>query len=169
MLLSKDTGRFFLGSYTVLLPTISKFWRLSLNSGAERNMNIKFGYTIIYVPSVKEALDFYKRAFGFEIKMILDSGEWGELNTGATTLSFAAHEMGRINLDDKYQKADIKELPFGIELSFITDDVQAVFDRAVSAGAIPLREPAEKPWGQTVSYVRAMDGTVIEIATQVGE
>jgi lactoylglutathione lyase len=131
-------------------------------------MNIRFGYTIIYVSSVEEALDFYKRAFGFETKMILDSKEWGELDTGDTTLAFAAHEMGRINLDDKYQKADINELPFGIELSFITDNVQAAFDKAVAAGAIPIREPSEKPWGQTVSYVRSMDGTVIEIATQVG-
>ncbi|MEJ2247176.1 MAG: VOC family protein [Acidobacteriota bacterium] len=129
---------------------------------------MRFGYTIIYVSSVEEALDFYKRAFGFETKMILDSKEWGELDTGDTTLAFAAHEMGRINLDDKYQKADINELPFGIELSFITDNVQAAFDKAVAAGAIPIREPSEKPWGQTVSYVRSMDGTVIEIATQVG-
>jgi lactoylglutathione lyase len=131
-------------------------------------MNIRFGYTIIYVSSVEEALDFYKRAFGFETKMILDSKEWGELDTGDTTLAFAAHEMGRINLDDKYQKADINELPFGIELSFITDNVQSAFDKAVAAGAIPIREPSEKPWGQTVSYVRSIDGTVIEIATQVG-
>jgi lactoylglutathione lyase len=132
-------------------------------------MDIKFRYTIIYVPSVEEALDFYKRAFGFETKMMLDSKEWGELDTGDTTLAFATHEMGRINLDDKYQKADINKLPFGIELSFITDDVQAAFDRAVAAGATPVREPATKPWGQTVSYVRSIDGTVVEIATQVGE
>lgn len=132
-------------------------------------MNIKFRYTIIYVSSVEEALDFYKRAFGFETKMILDSKEWGELDTGNTTLAFATHEMGRINLDDKYQKADINDPPFGIELSFITDNVRAAFDKAVSAGALPIREPSEKPWGQTVSYVRSIDGTVIEIATQVGE
>ena len=77
--------------------------------------------------------------------------------------------MGKINLGDKYQKADINNPPFGIELSFITDDVPAAFDRAVASGAIPVREPAKKPWGQTVSYVRSIDGTVIEIATQVGE
>jgi uncharacterized glyoxalase superfamily protein PhnB len=132
-------------------------------------MYINFKYTIIYVSSVEETLDFYSRAFGFETRMILDSKEWGELETGSTTLAFATHEMGRINLDDKYQKADINELPFGIELSFITDDVRAAFDKAVAAGAIPIREPAETPWGQTVSYVRSIDGTVIEIATQVGE
>lgn len=132
-------------------------------------MNINFKYTIIYVSSVEETLAFYKKAFGFETKMMLDSKEWGELETGSTTLAFATHEMGRINLDDKYQKANINELPFGIELSFITDDVRAAFDKAVTAGAIPIREPAEKPWGQTVSYVRSIDGTVIEIATQVGE
>lgn len=132
-------------------------------------MGIKFKYTIIYVSSVEETLAFYGKAFGFETKMMLDSKEWGELETGDTTLAFATHEMGRINLDDRYQKADINAPPFGIELSFITDDVRAAFDKAVAAGAIPVKEPTEKPWGQTVSYVRSIDGTVIEIATQVGE
>lgn len=132
-------------------------------------MNLNFKYTIIYVSSVEETLAFYNRAFGFETRMMLDSGEWGELETGSTTLAFASHEMGRINLDDRYRKASIHDLPFGIELSFITKDVRAAFDRAVAAGAVPIREPAVKPWGQTVSYVRSIDGTVIEIATQVGE
>ena len=50
---------------------------------------MKFGYTIIYVSSVEEMLAFYKRAFGFETKNILDSGDWRELSTGSTTLAFA--------------------------------------------------------------------------------
>ena len=128
---------------------------------------MRFGYTIIYVSSVEETLAFYNKAFGFETKFVLDSKEWGELSTGDTTLAFATHEMGKINLDDKYQKADMDDYPFGFELSFITDDVQAAFDRAVSAGAVSIREPEVKPWGQTVSYVRSIDGTIIEIATQV--
>ena len=31
---------------------------------------MKYGYTIIYVSSVEETLEFYKKAFGFDIKFI---------------------------------------------------------------------------------------------------
>jgi lactoylglutathione lyase len=128
---------------------------------------MKFGYTIIYVSSVEETLEFYKEAFGFETKFILESKEWGELDTGETTLAFAAHKMGDINLGGKYHKANMDDLPFGIELSFLTDDVKAAFKRATAAGAVVIREPEEKPWGQIVGYVRSLDGTIIEIATPI--
>ncbi|MFC1838757.1 VOC family protein [Thermodesulfobacteriota bacterium] len=130
---------------------------------------MKFGYTIIYVSSVVDTLDFYNKAFGFQTKFILESKDWGELSTGDTTLAFATHKMGEINLEGKYHKADMNDMPFGIELSFLTDDVEAAFERAVNAGAVPIREPEEKPWGQVVCYVRSMDGTIIEIATPVPE
>lgn len=48
---------------------------------------MKFGYTIIYVSSVPESLDFYKEAFGFETRFLHESGQYGELDTGETTLS----------------------------------------------------------------------------------
>lgn len=130
---------------------------------------MKFGYTIIYVHSVEETLDFYKRAFGFETKKMLESGDWGELSTGDTTLAFATHKMGGINLEGKYHKADLKDVPFGFELSFLTDDVEAAYDKAIAAGAISVRKPERKPWGQVVSYVRSIDGSVVEIATPIEE
>ncbi len=130
---------------------------------------MKFGYTIIYVSSVEETLEFYKNAFGFEIKFIFESKDWGELSTGDTTLAFAAHKMGDINLAGRYHKADMNDLPFGMELSFLTDNVAAAFEKAIAAGAVPIKEPEEKPWGQVVSYVRAIDGTIIEIATPVSD
>ena len=130
---------------------------------------MKFGYTIIYVSSVEEALNFYNRAFGFKTKKILDSGDWGELSTGDTTLAFATHKMGDINLEGKYHRADLNDVPFGFELSFLTDDVEAAYSKAVAAGAISISKPEIKPWGQTVSYVRSIDGTVIEIATPITE
>ena len=126
---------------------------------------MKYGYTIVYVASVEETLDFYKKAFGFDVKFIHESKAYGELQTGATTLAFASHEMGNMNLDGKYSKANINEKPFGIELAFVTEDVTASYEKAVSAGALPIKEPEEKPWGQVVGYVRAMDGSIIELCT----
>ena len=128
---------------------------------------MKYGYTIIYVSSVVETLEFYKKAFGFEIKFLHESKAYGELATGETTLAFASHELGDVNLGGTYSKADINDLPFGMELSFITEDVEAAFKKAVEAGAVPIKEPRAKPWGQVVGYVRAMDGSIIELGTPI--
>lgn len=126
---------------------------------------MKYGYTIIYVSSVEETLEFYKKAFGFDIKFIHESKAYGELDTGETTLAFASHDMGDMNLDGKYSKANINDKPFGIEFAFVIKDVSAAFEKAVSSGAVPLKEPEKKPWGQIVCLVRAMDGSIIELCS----
>ena len=129
---------------------------------------MEYGYTIIYVSSVEDTLAFYTRAFGFGLKFIHESKAYGELETGGTTLAFASHEMGDMNLGGKYSKADINDKPFGMELAFVTEDVPADFEKAVAAGAVPLKEPQIKPWGQVVGYVRAIDGSIIELCSPIG-
>jgi lactoylglutathione lyase len=52
---------------------------------------MKYRYTIIYVSSVEETLEFYKKAFAFDVKFIHESKAYGELQTGETTLAFASH------------------------------------------------------------------------------
>ena len=128
---------------------------------------MKFGYTITYVSSVEETLDFYNKALGFNIKFIHESKDYGELDTGETTLAFASHAMGEMNLGGQYSKSDINDKPFGLELAFVTEDVPTAFEKAVSSGALPLKEPEEKPWGQIVGYVRAIDGAIIELCTPI--
>ena len=128
---------------------------------------MKFGYTIVYVPSVVDALRFYQDAFGFETRFLHESGEYGELETGATVLAFASHDLGKMNLDGKYQKANISPYPLGVELAFVTDDVQAAYDKALAAGAQRIKPPVQKPWGQTVAYVRAAEGSLIEICSHI--
>ena len=126
---------------------------------------MKFGYTIVYDTSVTEALTFYRAAFGFETRFLHDSNQYGELETGATVLAFATHEMGEMNLGGKYQKTDPQAAPLGIELAFVSDNVAAAYARAVAAGAIPIKAPVEKPWGQIVAYVRAKEGSLIELCS----
>lgn len=129
---------------------------------------MKYGYTIIYVSSVEETLEFYNKAFGFDVKFVHESKAYGELDTGETTLAFASHEMGDMNLGGKYSKANINSDPFGIELAFVTEDVSAAYKKAVESGAIPLKEPEKTPWGQLVGYVRAVDGSIIELCSPIG-
>ena len=55
--------------------------------------------------------------------------------------------------------------PAGAEVAFVSDDVQASYDKALKAGAVSYDEPRQKPWGQTVAYVRDINGFLVEICS----
>ncbi len=58
---------------------------------------MQLGYTIVYVPDVEASLAFFETAFGLSRRFLHESGTYGELDTGATTLSFAAQALGDLN------------------------------------------------------------------------
>ncbi len=129
---------------------------------------MKFGYTIVYVPSVEASLAFFQEAFGFTRRFLHESGAYGELATGETTLAFAAHELGEMNFPSGHVAAHSSERPLGVELAFVTIDVPSAHAKAIAAGARQLSAPVARPWGQVVSYVRCPDGTLVELCTPVG-
>lgn len=126
---------------------------------------MKLKYTILYVESVEESLAFYERAFGQARAMLHPSGDYGELATGATTLSFSSRRL-MTELGKTPGAPDPKTPVF--EIAFETDDVPAAYERAVAAGARPLQPPREEAWGQTTSYVADPDGYMVEICSPVG-
>ena len=128
---------------------------------------MKFGYTIVYVPDVAASLSFFEAAFGFPVRFLHESGTYGELDTGATTLSFAAHELAAMNFATGHVEASASAKPLGMEVGFVTDDVAAAHTKALSLGATELSAPTAKPWGQVVSYLRCPDGTLVELCTPV--
>ena len=129
---------------------------------------MQFGYTIVYVADPGASLAFFERAFGLARRFLHESGTYGELETGATTLAFAQHAIARDNLGRDYVTADVSAAPLGMEIGLLSDDVPAAVQRAVDAGATLLKAPATKPWGQTVAYVRTPDGTLVELCTPMG-
>ncbi len=135
---------------------------------SQKALFMKLGYVIAYVPQVAESLAFFERAFGFSRRFLHESGAYGELSTGETTLAFAAHELGAMNFTQGYVAASSAAQPLGMQVSLVTDDVPAAHARALAAGAIELNGPASKPWGQVVSYVRCPAGTLVEICSPVG-
>lgn len=128
---------------------------------------VKFGYTILYVQNVEKSVAFYENAFGFSRKFVTPESDYGELSTGETTISFASKELAAQNLKDGFIESTLDNKPFAIELGFITDDVPVLVQKATSFGAVLVKEPTEKPWGQIVAYVRDLDGFLIEICTEV--
>ncbi len=128
---------------------------------------MKFGYTIIYVSDVNNSLSFFEEAFGLTRKFVHESGLYGELETGETTLAFAAHSLGSTNLGGGYIAGDKTDQPLGIEIALVTHSVDQDHQRAIEAGASELQKPTSKPWGQVVSYLRCPDGTLVELCTPV--
>ncbi|WP_314244768.1 VOC family protein [Empedobacter tilapiae] len=128
---------------------------------------VKLGYTILYVSDVEKSIEFYEKAFGFNRKFITPENDYGELSTGETTISFVSKDLANSNLKNGFIESSQLEKPFGIELALITDDVQKVIDRAIELGALVAEEAIQKPWGQTVSYIRDIDGFLLEICTPI--
>ena len=126
---------------------------------------ISFPYTIVYVNDVEKTISFYEKAFCFKSKFNSPENEYGELDTRATTLSFAAVSLAKKNLPDGFIQPTPSGKPFGIEIAFATKDVENVYNNAIGAGATAVSPAQTKPWGQTVAYVRDMDGVLIEICT----
>ena len=127
---------------------------------------MKFKFTILYVENVEETLAFFCEAFGFKQKMLHESGDYGELDTGPTTLSFSS-----LALMKKLGKSPARAVagkPI-FEIAFETGDVPAGVARARAAGAKLIQDAEVMPWGQTTAYVCDKNGFLIEICTPVGD
>ena len=124
-----------------------------------------FKYTILYVEQVAATLKFYEDAFGFKAGFLHESGDYGELVTGATKIAFSSRELMR-SLGKNPSRADPKSPSF--EIAFETDDVSGALEKAVAAGATLVMEPRQQPWGQTISYVSDLNGFLVEICSPVG-
>ncbi len=128
---------------------------------------MRFGYTIIYVPDVEAALFFYEHVFQLKRLFLHESKQYGELATGSTKLAFASEALAESNdLPFITNRNNTDKAP-GIEIAFVADDVDLAYKYALSAGATHVKEPVEKPWGQTVAYVRDLNGVIVEICSQL--
>ena len=92
---------------------------------------MRFGYTILYVRDVAASLEFYERAFDQKRRFLHESGQYAELETGATTLAFAGRELAALSVPAAFQPPEADSSAPAFEVCFVTDDVQAAFTRAV--------------------------------------
>jgi len=126
---------------------------------------MKYAYTILYVENVAETIEFYKKVFGFNLKFLTPENDYGELISGETTISFASIELGNSNFKNGFEKINNSGKPFGVQLSFTTENIESDFKNAIKSGATEFEPLTEKPWGQKVGYLRDNNGFLIEICT----
>jgi uncharacterized glyoxalase superfamily protein PhnB len=130
--------------------------------------------TVIYVDDVAPVLEFYGAAFGCEIRFydadVQLAGrtpgaryQFAEVATEGGTLQFGTSALG-VLLMPGFEPSPTGG-PLGIEIAFTCADVQSAFDRAVGAGATTVRPPSQMPWGQTVAYVRSIEGTYVGLCS----
>lgn len=132
--------------------------------------------TVIYVDDIAAVLEFYRDAFGCETKFYDadvqleerrpgDTYQFAEVVTQGGTLQFATPALGAL-LMPGFARSPTGQ-PEGVEIAFTCLDVQAAFDQAVGAGATSVKAPAQMPWGQTVAYVRSMEGTYVGLCSRL--
>ena len=126
---------------------------------------MQLGYILLYVADVEKTVVFYESAFGLKRKMVHESG-YAEMETGSTTLAFVKHDAAE-GLGIEFRKTTPDGPAAAFDIALVTEDVRPAFDRAVEAGAKAVTPPEAKPWGQTVSYVRDLDGFLVEICSPV--
>jgi lactoylglutathione lyase len=128
---------------------------------------MRLGYIILYVADVTAAVEFYERAFGLARRFVHESGAYAEMKTGATALAFA-NESFVAGQGLAFCRNRLASQPAGAEIALVAKDVPAAFARAVEFGAVEVARPYNKPWGQTVAYVRDSDGFLVEICSPIG-
>ena len=128
---------------------------------------MKLGYVISYVDDVEITMAFYEKAFQLAPAFLHESKTYGELDTGFTKLAFCSKELAKSNGVD-FVENSLDTQPPGIEIALVCDDVESAFKLACDAGAVSVKNPSKKPWGQTVAYVRDINGVLVELCTPVG-
>ena len=126
--------------------------------------SLKFRYTILYVENVQDTLKFYEAAFGFNVSLLHESGDFGALDTGETVLAFSS-----LKLMDALGKNPIpveKNKP-SFEIAFETQNISAALSKALDAGATLVQDVEHMPWGQTTAYVTDNNGFLVELCTPI--
>jgi len=109
---------------------------------------------IHFVPDVGEAMRFYE-ALGLEVRARARTGHWIEL----------AAAGGELALHDTATAADGQGRE-GMLVNFIAEEpLEAVERRLRAAGFPPQGSVVDQAWGRSL-FVRAPDGTVVQIDEQ---
>lgn len=131
-----------------------------------KSETMKLGYILKYVNDVSATVIFYEAAFGIKARFIHESGTYAEMETGSTALGFVDAKFAAGN-GAHFETVSLEKSPPGIEVGFISNDVAKSYEKAIAAGAIAIVNPTQKPWGQIVSYVRDLNGFLVEICSTV--
>jgi lactoylglutathione lyase len=129
---------------------------------------LQFRVSVLIVRDVPAAVSFYEQAFGLGLHYMHPARGYAELETGTTLLAF----LGEAFLDEAALLGGLRTRPNRPELDPVaahialwSNEIDRDWSRALAAGAVLVKPLEQKPWGQTVGYLRDQDGIVVELCT----
>jgi len=126
-------------------------------------------FVTLCVEDLNGMLAFYRDAFGLKVKFVHESGQYAEMDTGATVLAFSQTELASSLITCGYEKASLTRKPGNILIGIEPEDVRQTLHAALSHGATLVADAELKPWGWLSAMVRDPEGNVVEIAREVRE
>ncbi len=128
-----------------------------------------FANTVVWVPDVQRAADFYTKVFGIKVLFKMDLGThwWLEMNSGVTHLSFASEKQAMEFTQGKLHRNRKAAVPAAIALTMRVKDLQAALQRATTAGGVVVAPPKQQPWGLVEARVRDPDGVLVAVVSPV--
>jgi lactoylglutathione lyase len=113
------------------------------------------------------ALRLYRDVFGLEVLMDLDEqggrGVILEVPTATLELLDPAH-AGMVDEVEVGRRLDVR-----VRIAAEVEDLEDAADAVTGAGAQPLAQPVETPWGDRNQRFRARDGLQLTLFQRVGE
>lgn len=126
---------------------------------------LQLAAAVIYTDDAAATVAFYERATG--LTPTFYDRELGFAMLGPEpAVAIASHAAGKLMMEAGYAPVQSDRVR-GTELGFWAEDVPAAFETAVRAGATALTSPRKMPWGQTVAYVEAPEGTILGFLTRM--
>lgn len=126
------------------------------------NRDVRHVLTILAVENVRETVDFYRAAFGWEISV--DTPVYVELSIpGGQRLGIYEREGFARNIGRAPARLAAGEIA-PTELYFHTEDLLPAIERLRRAGARELSPLAPRPWGDEAAYFADPAGNVLVLA-----
>ena len=119
----------------------------------------------IFVKDMGKMIRFYRDVLGFEIKEDENASNVYLIKDDTLFLFYGRDDFEKMT-SKRYEY--VKGLNGHFEIALYVDTFEEVdkeFERAVAAGAEPVLEPENEPWGQRTCYIADPEGNLIEIGS----
>jgi len=122
--------------------------------------------TIFFVAGLTSCRDFYKSLFQIEPLTDEPGMVEFELAPNAKLGLMPIDGISRIVGVDTI-KSYLKDIPPRSELYLMVENLDEIYSRAMSIGAIPLSPIQNRNWGHRVGYVADIEGNILAFAKQI--
>jgi len=119
-------------------------------------------FTNILSSSVGETARFYEQIFGMKRKF---DSDWFVVLTHDAIESL---EVGILMRDHKVVPDSVRKSPSGVMITFVVDDCDTIYRKAVELGAQIIEAPKDMLYGQRRMLLLDPDGTVVDVSSPVG-